>query len=122
MNINNERTYTLSKKSLKTSMFLKMTGLIIFLLWFAVFLFLHFTPFDLPRKVDIALLVCALILFVLFEVIDSIYMKRNCKCPLCGKSWSAMKRVEFREGPFDFINKRSGTYKCYNCNSEIEIK
>lgn len=121
MGSSERRDLFISARSIKVSMAMRISVLLLLLLWVIFFLFLRVTGYNLPRRVDIIILASVVAVCAVLGIVDAIYSKRKCRCPYCGRQWSMLKYGPHRHGPLDLIN---GTkeYICYNCSTEVDIK
>ena len=117
---NERKNLTLSRRNIRTAMAFRLICVILLALWTVFFVFLRLAKIDLPRTVDIIILGSVIAVCILLLIIESIFTKKKCRCPYCGRPWSMMKYREFMRHPLDIINN-TREYHCYNCKEDIEI-
>ena len=117
---NERKNLTLKRGALKFAKFLRVSCLLLPVLWMIFFMMLRVLHIEFPRTVDITILACVIAVSALLGIIDLIFTRKKCRCPYCGKPWSMMKYGAFRRGPLDLINNTK-EYTCYNCKEDIEI-
>ena len=117
---NERRNLTLKKGCIRTAKALRIMCILLPALWMVFFIFLRLVKIELPRTTDIIILGSVIAACFLLLIIESVYTKKKCRCPYCGRPWSMMKYREFKRYPLDLIND-TREYNCYNCKEHVDI-